>query len=261
MMKKRLLVSVISLLLLILAACNTEEGAREQQNQDDNISSINTSENSKSYPHTQPIKIQDAKYKFIRVEREQQHRQQQQTDMQQNWQAPQQNQQQQQQIQQQQDQNQQAQQQQQQQNQQQDQNQTNQQQEQANQTQGLSEFESKVVELTNAERSKEGLPKLKADTSLSNVARKKSQDMQAKGYFSHTSPTYGSPFDMMRDFGIDYQSAAENIAKGQRTPEEVVNSWMNSSGHRKNIMNSEFTHIGVGLEKNGYYWTQMFIKK
>ena len=93
---------------------------------------------------------------------------------------------------------------------------------------------------------------------LSRVARYKSQDMKDKGYFSHTSPTYGSPFDMMKKFGITYRSAGENIAKGQRTPQAVVNAWMNSSGHRANILNSSFTQIGVGYVADGNYWTQMF---
>lgn len=85
--------------------------------------------------------------------------------------------------------------------------------------------------------------------------------MQRNKYFSHTSPTYGSPFDMMKKFGISFRTAGENIAMGQRTPEEVVNAWMNSSGHRQNILNPNFTHIGVGYVENGNYWTQMFIGK
>ena len=85
--------------------------------------------------------------------------------------------------------------------------------------------------------------------------------MQKNNYFSHTSPTYGSPFDMMKQFGISYRAAAENIAMGQRTPEEVVNAWMNSDGHRKNILSSSYTHIGIGYMENGNYWTQMFIGK
>ncbi|MFE7062612.1 CAP domain-containing protein [Sutcliffiella sp. NPDC057660] len=128
-------------------------------------------------------------------------------------------------------------------------------------TEGISETEQKVIELTNAERRKNGLSDLKADSALSNVAREKSKDMKAKNYFSHTSPTYGSPFDMMRDFGITYNTAGENIAMGQRSPEEVVQAWMNSEGHRKNILNGNFTHIGVGYVKDGNYWTQMFIGK
>lgn len=125
----------------------------------------------------------------------------------------------------------------------------------------VSAYEQKVVELTNQERTKNGLKPLELDTELSKVAREKSRDMQSKGYFSHTSPTYGSPFDMMKKFGISYQSAGENIAMGQPTPEEVVKAWMNSSGHRANILNSSYTHIGVGHVANGNYWTQMFIGK
>ncbi|OCA83203.1 hypothetical protein A8F94_19010 [Bacillus sp. FJAT-27225] len=125
----------------------------------------------------------------------------------------------------------------------------------------LSEFEQQVVNLTNQERAKAGLPALKADANLSKVAREKSRDMQAKNYFSHTSPTYGSPFDMMKQFGISYRTAGENIAMGQKTPQEVVTAWMNSEGHRKNIMSADFTHIGVGHIENGNYWTQMFIGK
>ncbi|QFT89152.1 Cysteine-rich secretory protein family protein [Bacillus sp. THAF10] len=128
-------------------------------------------------------------------------------------------------------------------------------------TEGISETEMKVIELTNAERRKNGLSDLKADASLSNVARDKSKDMQQNNYFSHTSPNHGSPFDMMRDYGISYRTAGENIAMGQRSPEEVVQAWMNSEGHRKNILNGQFTHIGVGYVEEGNYWTQMFIGK
>nr|WP_226675730.1 CAP domain-containing protein [Mesobacillus jeotgali] len=125
----------------------------------------------------------------------------------------------------------------------------------------ISAFESRVIDLTNEQRRKNGLPNLQPDTALSNVAQEKSNDMQAKNYFSHTSPTYGSPFDMMRDFGVSYNTAGENIAMGQRSAEEVVNAWMNSEGHRKNILSPNYTHIGVGHTSQGNYWTQMFIGK
>ncbi|MGM0875130.1 MAG: CAP domain-containing protein [Bacillota bacterium] len=125
----------------------------------------------------------------------------------------------------------------------------------------LSAYEQQVVDLTNQERAKSGLPALKVDVDLSKVAREKSLDMQKNNYFSHTSPTYGSPFDMLKQFGITYKAAGENIAKGQRSPEEVVNAWMNSEGHRKNILSSNFTHIGVGYVAEGNYWTQQFIGK
>ncbi|TYS63649.1 hypothetical protein FZC76_19370 [Sutcliffiella horikoshii] len=125
----------------------------------------------------------------------------------------------------------------------------------------VSEFEKKVVELTNAERQKQGLAPLELDVELSKVAKEKSKDMQQNNYFSHNSPTYGSPFDMMKQFGVEYRTAGENIAQGQQSPEEVVNAWMNSQGHRANIMNENFTHIGVGHVEEGNYWTQMFIGK
>ncbi|MFZ5987056.1 MAG: SafA/ExsA family spore coat assembly protein [Bacillota bacterium] len=123
--------------------------------------------------------------------------------------------------------------------------------------------ENEVIRLVNIERSKKGLQALKTNWQVSRVARYKSQDMVDKGYFSHTSPTYGSPFRMMESFGIRYSAAGENIAMGQRTPAEVMNAWMNSPGHRNNILSPSFTEIGVGLAKaqNGrLYWTQMFIK-
>ena len=119
-------------------------------------------------------------------------------------------------------------------------------------------FEREVVRLVNAERRKNGLSELKYNWQLSRVARYKSEDMRDKGYFSHTSPTYGTPYQMMRSFGISYRTAGENIAKGQTSPEAVVKGWMNSSGHRANILNPSFTEIGVGFA-SGNYWTQMFI--
>ncbi len=125
----------------------------------------------------------------------------------------------------------------------------------------VSSYEKEVIRLVNKERTSRSLPALSEDWQLSRVARYKSQDMKDRSYFSHTSPTYGSPFEMMKNFGISYRSAGENIAKGQRTPAEVVNDWMNSPGHRANILNSSYTHIGVGYVKDGNYWTQMFIFK
>lgn len=125
----------------------------------------------------------------------------------------------------------------------------------------LNQFEREVFELTNIEREKQGLAPLQVDGELSKVAREKSRDMAVNGYFDHNSPTYGSPFDMMREYGISYHTAGENIAKGQRSPEEVVNAWMNSQGHRENILNGNFTHIGVGYVEQGNVWTQQFIGK
>lgn len=124
-------------------------------------------------------------------------------------------------------------------------------------------IESEVARLVNVERAKAGLPALTINWEVSRVARYKSQDMINKNYFSHQSPTYGSPFQMMENFGIRFTAAGENIAYGQRTPQEVMNAWMNSSGHRANILSSSYTQIGVGVAKasNGtLYWTQMFIR-
>lgn len=126
---------------------------------------------------------------------------------------------------------------------------------------GISSIEMEVVRLVNIERQKEGLAPLAASSALSNVARKKSEDMAVNNYFSHTSPTYGSPSNMMRTFGINSSYSGENIAKGQQSAQSVVNAWMNSSGHRANIMNPSFKTIGVGHYKssNGTnLWTQMF---
>jgi uncharacterized YkwD family protein len=126
-------------------------------------------------------------------------------------------------------------------------------------TSSLSAFEQQVVDLTNKERAKNGLPALKVDPTLSKMAHEKARDMSANNYFSHTSPTYGSPFDMMKQFGITYNYAGENIAMGQQTPQDVVNAWMNSAGHRANILNASYTYIGVGYVAQGNYWVQDFI--
>lgn len=124
-------------------------------------------------------------------------------------------------------------------------------------------WENEVIRLANAERSKKGVPALAGNWQLSRVARYKSQDMINKNYFSHQSPTYGSPFDMMEAFGMRFAAAGENIAMGQQTPQAVITAWMNSPGHRGNILSTSYSQIGVGLakDKNGRcYWTQMFIR-
>lgn len=129
--------------------------------------------------------------------------------------------------------------------------------------QDIKTAESEVIRLVNIQRVNNGLPKLTANWQLSRIARYKSQDMINKNYFSHISPTYGSPFNMMENFGLKFSAAGENIAMGQQTPSSVVTAWMNSPGHRANILNPSYTQIGVGLAKNSNgtcYWTQMFIK-
>ncbi|WP_372011175.1 CAP domain-containing protein [Paenibacillus chitinolyticus] len=120
-----------------------------------------------------------------------------------------------------------------------------------------SEFADQVVTLVNQERSKAGLKPLASDSALAAMALDKAKDMYTNNYFDHNSPTYGSPFDMMKSYGISYTYAGENIAKGQRTPQEVMNSWMNSQGHRENILSPNFTKIGVAYY-NGE-WVQEFI--
>ena len=117
-----------------------------------------------------------------------------------------------------------------------------------------------VIQLVNQERIRYGLTELRPDWELSRVTRVKSADMLENNYFSHTSPVYGSPFDMIRNFGLQYRGAAENIARGQQTPHSVFRAWMNSRGHRSNIL-GDFSHIGVGYVEDGKYWTQMFIKR
>lgn len=128
---------------------------------------------------------------------------------------------------------------------------------------GLTTEEAQMLELINGERRKNNLPPLKADLELTRVARIKSQDMIDNNYFSHYSPTYGSPFEMMDNFGIEYLQAGENIASN-RTVQGAHEGLMNSSGHRKNILNPNFTHIGLGIKpkaRAGLIFTQMFISK
>jgi len=124
-------------------------------------------------------------------------------------------------------------------------------------TTGTASTEAKqVLDLVNAQRKNNGLGALTLDNALSNMALVKAKDMINNNYFSHNSPTYGSPFDMMKQFGISYRSAGENIAQGQTTAQQVMNDWMNSAGHRANILNSSYTKLGVGFYNNA--WVQEF---
>ncbi len=127
----------------------------------------------------------------------------------------------------------------------------------------LSQDERTLLDLINQERANNKLSPLQADAELMKVARLKANDMVQNNYFSHYSPTYGSPFDMMRQFGITFKSAAENIA-GNSTIQGAVTSWMNSEGHRTNILNSSYNYSGIGIAKSGkygYVFVQMFIRK
>ena len=128
---------------------------------------------------------------------------------------------------------------------------------------GYRAMEQEIIRLVNQERANRGISQLNENWEVSRVARIKSQDMIDNNYFSHNSPIYGSPFKMLTDFGIRYTQAAENIASGQQTAQQVMNSWMNSSGHRANILNSNFNQIGVGIARRNsgpYYFTQLFIR-
>nr|WP_300005303.1 cell wall-binding repeat-containing protein [Tissierella sp.] len=125
---------------------------------------------------------------------------------------------------------------------------------------GVSAIEKEVVRLVNIERAKNGLSPFVISKQLSQVARLKSEDMQVNNYFEHISPKYGNPFDMMKSYGIKYRIAGENIAMGHPNPDAVVKGWMNSPGHRDNILNKSFNTIGIGAHnyKGTIYWTQMF---
>ncbi|MBN3553509.1 hypothetical protein JYA63_04470 [Fictibacillus nanhaiensis] len=124
----------------------------------------------------------------------------------------------------------------------------------------LTAQEQQMLNLVNQEREKQGLPALKADPELTKVARVKAKDMIDNNYFDHNSPTYGSPFDMMKKFGVDYNTAGENLA-GNSSVEGAHTSLMNSQGHRENILKSEYTSVGIGVVDGGQYgkmFVQMF---
>lgn len=123
--------------------------------------------------------------------------------------------------------------------------------------------EKEVFDLINKQRTNNGLSALKLDYEVQRVARIKAEDMVSSNYFSHTSPIYGSPFDMLKSFKISYKTAGENIAANSSNS-GAVNSWMNSSGHKANILNSSFTYTGVGVvssSKYGKIFVQVFIGK
>ena len=118
-----------------------------------------------------------------------------------------------------------------------------------------------MIQLVNDLRLGYGLEQLTYDEDLGGLARMKSEDMMKNNYFDHVSPTYGDPGKMLDQFQVSYKTAGENIAKGVATPEEVVTAWMQSDGHRANILNPDFTHIGVGYEETLQIWTQIFVER
>lgn len=119
-------------------------------------------------------------------------------------------------------------------------------------------YVKQVVELVNKERNKNGLASLTMDSELNRAAAVRAKETAQS--FSHTRPNGSSCFTALDEIGYSYSSAGENIAMGQSSPSEVVNAWMNSEGHRANILNSSFTKIGVGCHSNGstLYWSQFF---
>ncbi|MFZ5815201.1 MAG: CAP domain-containing protein [Bacillota bacterium] len=128
-------------------------------------------------------------------------------------------------------------------------------------TAGLTAAEQQMLNLVNQERAKNGLAPLKADLQLTQLARLKSQDMIKHNYFSHQSPTYGSPFDMMKRYGVSYRTAGENLA-GNSSVTGAHTGLMNSPGHRANILSTKYTHVGIGIAQGGSYgmmFTQMFV--
>lgn len=130
-------------------------------------------------------------------------------------------------------------------------------------TGSMSADEKETFDLVNQQRINNGLQALKIDEEVQRVARIKAQDMVDNNYFSHNSPTYGSPFDMLNSFKISYRSAGENIA-GNSSNSAAVTAWMNSSGHKANILNSSFNYTGVGVVKSSKYgkiYVQVFVGK
>ena len=126
----------------------------------------------------------------------------------------------------------------------------------------MSADEKIVFDLLNKARTDAGLSKLSADATLFKVARLKAQDMVKNSYFSHTSPTYGSPFKMMKSYGVSYKVAGENIA-GNPSLQDAVTSWLNSATHKQNILSNSYNYIGIGIEKSdtyGYVISTMFIR-
>jgi uncharacterized YkwD family protein len=118
-----------------------------------------------------------------------------------------------------------------------------------------------ILKLVNNERAKAGIPPLKANSDLNKLAFMKSQDIVENGYFSHHSPAYGSPFDMMKSYGINYTCAGENLAI-DKCAANAHRAWMNSKTHRENILNPYFREVGIGVCKEAnesYAYTQMFI--
>ncbi len=127
--------------------------------------------------------------------------------------------------------------------------------------QNLTSEAAQVLQIVNSHRKSAGLKSLSSDAKLNYIAQLKAEDMAKNKYFSHNSPTYGSAFDMLKKYGYTYKTAGENIAKGQKSPQAVMKAWMNSQGHRQNILSKSYSKLGVGCAKASdgtLYWVQIF---
>ena len=131
----------------------------------------------------------------------------------------------------------------------------------SNSTGSMSSDEKEVFDLINQQRANNGLKALKMDSEILNVARIKAKDMVDNNYFAHESPTYGSPFTMLNSFKVSYKTAGENIA-GNSSNSGAVTAWMNSSGHKANILNANYNYTGIGVVKSAKYgkiYVQIFV--
>ncbi|WP_069472744.1 CAP domain-containing protein [Candidatus Marithrix sp. Canyon 246] len=128
-----------------------------------------------------------------------------------------------------------------------------------------SQYDAELLRLTNLERKKVGLPALSLSSQLNQAAQSHADDMTKNNYFSHTGLNGSQPWDRAEAAGYNYSYVGENIAAGRSTPTETINQWMNSQGHRENILNSNYTEIGFGYShldssKYRHYWVQVFGK-
>lgn len=126
------------------------------------------------------------------------------------------------------------------------------------------EYQDVILKIINESRVENGMKPLRVNEKLNDIAIVKAKDMAEEGNLSHTSKKYGITFNLIKEEGIKYSAAAENIARGHDTPEFVAHRWLKSKGHRENILNSEYEETGIGLaqDRDGKnYWVQLFIKK
>lgn len=125
-------------------------------------------------------------------------------------------------------------------------------------------LELQVVDLVNKQRALAELEPLSYSQDISDIAYLKAKDISDNNYFDHTSPTYGTVPEMFAKYNINYYALGENIGQGYKTPEDAVNAWMSSPGHKDNILSAKYTEIGIGIykdDKGVITWVQMFLKR